>query len=351
MNNLLVTGGCGFIGSNFIRYVLDETDFRGVIVNLDAFTYAAHPGNLEDVVQRYGARYQLVHGDIRDQATVERVMDEYEIDTIVHFAAESHVDRSIVQPDDFIQTNIVGTYNLLEAARARRHRIERFHQISTDEVFGELGPTGYFREDSPYRPNSPYAASKAAADHLVRAYRRTYGLPISITHCSNNYGPYQFPEKLIPLMILNALEGRPLPVYGDGQQVRDWLFVRDHCRAIWMVLCSGREGETYGIGGRYEKTNLEVVRRICDLVDQLAPPLSDGRPRSALITHVADRPGHDRRYAMDCSKIETELGWRPEESFESGLHKTVRWYLEHRAWVESIRTGAYRQGWGSTPRG
>jgi len=342
MNCLLVTGGLGFIGSNFIRYLLDETDFAGTVVNFDALTYAAHPRNLDDVARRHPGRYRLVRGDLRDQACVERAFDEHGIDAVCHFAAESHVDRSIASPGDFIHTNVVGTYHLLEAARTRAGRIGRFHHVSTDEVFGELGAEGAFREDSPYRPNSPYAASKAAADHLVRAYRRTYGLPVTITNCSNNYGPHQFPEKLIPLMILRALEGQPLPVYGDGLHVRDWLHVRDHCRAVWEVLRRGRIGETYAIGGRCERTNLDVVWRICELADQMAPPLAGGRPRTSLIQFVADRPGHDRRYAMDPTRIETELGWRPDETFDSGLEKTVRWYLDNRDWVDSIRTGAYR---------
>ncbi len=342
MNALLVTGGAGFIGSNFIRHVLDETPYRGRVVNLDALTYAAHPGSLDDVAARHGGRYVFVRADIRDRAAVDRVMDEHAVDAICHFAAESHVDRSIVRPDDFIQTNIVGTFNLLEAARARQDRIVRFHHVSTDEVFGSLGPSGAFTETTPYAPNSPYSASKAASDHLVRAFHETYGLPATISNCSNNYGPFQFPEKLVPLMILNALEGKPLPVYGDGLNIRDWLFVRDHCTAVWRILERGRDGETYNVGGRSERTNLEVVRLIASLVDRHAPPLPGGRPREALLTFVPDRPGHDRRYAIDCSKIERDLGWEPGETFASGLERTVRWYLDHPDWIDSVRSGAYR---------
>ncbi|MBM4156769.1 MAG: dTDP-glucose 4,6-dehydratase [Lentisphaerae bacterium] len=342
MNALLITGGAGFIGSNFIRHVLDETPFRGRIVNLDSLTYAANPASLDDVAARHGERYTLERVDLRDRAAVDQVYDRHSIDSVCHFAAESHVDRSIVRPDDFIQSNIVGTFNLLEAARTRKGRIVRFHHVSTDEVFGSLGPSGAFLETTAYAPNSPYSASKAASDHLARAYRETYGLPVTVSNCSNNYGPFQFPEKLVPLMILHALEGRPLPVYGDGMNVRDWLYVRDHCTAVWRILEAGRVGETYNIGGRSERTNLDVVRHVADLVDRHASPLPGGRKRSSLITHVPDRPGHDRRYAIDCSKIERELGWRPAETFETGLERTVRWYLDHRAWVDSVRTGAYR---------
>ena len=343
MKNLLVTGGCGFIGCNFIRYLLDESDFRGRVINFDLLTYAANPLSLADVETRHGERYRFVRGDIRDAAAVARAMDEYEVDAICHFAAESHVDRSIVRPDDFVQTNIVGTYQLLQAARERSRHVVRFHHISTDEVFGSLGPTGLFTEDTPYQPNSPYSASKAASDHLVRAFHHTYGMPVSMTNCSNNYGPYQFPEKLIPLIILNALEGKPLPVYGDGMNIRDWLFVRDHCTAIWKVMQHGIPGRTYNVGGRSEKNNLEVVHHICDLADRLAPPLADGRSRRSLITFVKDRPGHDRRYAIDDTRISSELGWAPEESFESGLERTVRWYLEQKEWVRQVRSGEYQK--------
>ena len=345
MKTLLVTGGCGFIGCNFIRYALDDAGFDGRIVNLDRLTYAANPLSLDDVAARHPERYVFVRADIRDAAAVARVFDDFAVDAVCHFAAESHVDRSIARPDDFVQTNIVGTYVLLQAARERQGVIRRFHHISTDEVFGSLGATGRFSEETPYHPNSPYSASKAASDHLVRAYHHTYGLPATISNCSNNYGPYQFPEKLIPLMILNAREGRPLPVYGDGLQIRDWLHVRDHARAIGAILQTGRAGETYTIGGGNELANLEVVEQICDLVDEQAGPLNGRRePRRSLIQFVKDRPGHDRRYAIDDSKIARELGWAPEETFATGLRKTVRWYLDHRTWVDQVRSGAY-QDW------
>lgn len=344
MNNLLVTGGCGFIGANFIRYLLEEAaDFTGRVINVDKLTYAGNPLSLADLEARFPGRYVLVRADLVDRPALARALDAHGVDAICHFAAESHVDRSIVRPDDFIQTNIVGTHVLLELFRERRDRIARFHHISTDEVFGSLGPTGLFTEDTPYQPNSPYSASKAASDHLARAWHETYGLPITISNCSNNYGPYQFPEKLISLMVLNALEGKPLPVYGDGKNVRDWLYVRDHCTAIWRVMTRGAAGRTYNVGGRSERPNLEVVGLVCDLVDELAGPRPGGRPRRELITFVKDRPGHDRRYAIDCTRIERELGWRPEESFESGLRKTVRWYMEHRDWVDQVRTGEYQR--------
>ncbi len=342
-NTLLVTGGCGFIGANFIRYLLEESDFTGRIINVDALTYAGNPLSLADLADRFKDRYVFARADICDAARMAALLDEHAVDAICHFAAESHVDRSIVRPDEFIRTNIVGTYTLLQLARERQARIRRFHHISTDEVFGSLGSSGFFTESTPYHPNSPYSASKAASDHLVRAYHATYDLPITLSNCSNNYGPYQFPEKLIPLIILNALEGKPLPVYGDGKNVRDWLFVRDHCTAIWTIIRQGAQGETYNIGGRNEMENLVVVRMICDLLDEIAPPLPAG-PRRELITFVKDRPGHDRRYAIDCSKIATELGWTPAETFASGLRKTITWYIDHQDWVRSVRTGAY-QAW------
>ena len=341
MKHLLVTGGCGFIGSNFIRYLLEESDFPGQVVNFDALTYAGNPLSLADLAEKHGPRYVFVKGDIRDRAAVAHAMDHHHIDAICHFAAESHVDRSIVQPDDFVHTNIVGTWNLLQAARERMDHLTLFHHISTDEVFGSLGPGGRFTEDTPYRPNSPYSASKAASDHLVRAYHETYGLPATVSNCSNNYGPHQFPEKLVPLMILNAIEGKPLPVYGDGLNVRDWLYVRDHCTAIWRVMTRGVRGRTYNVGGRSEKTNLEVVHAICDLLDELAPPLPQHVSRRALVTHIKDRPGHDRRYAIDDTRIATELGWAPEESFATGMRRTVKWYLDHPDWVHKVRTGEY----------
>ena len=339
----LVTGGAGFIGSNFIRHVLAKTDFKGRIVNFDALTYAGNPESLADVAAAFGDRYVFLHADIRDPAAIRRAFADYGIDAVAHFAAESHVDRSIVAPDDFVQTNIVGTFNLLQAARERGPKLSLFHHVSTDEVFGSLGPTGFFSETTPYAPHSPYSASKASSDHLVRAFHDTYGLPTTITNCSNNYGPFQFPEKLIPLMVLNALEGKPLPVYGEGLNVRDWLHVEDHCTAIWTVMARAEAGSTYCVGGRNERTNIDVVTRICALVDRLAPPLPSGAPRESLITHVADRLGHDRRYAIDCSKLEGDFGWTQAYTAENGFEQTVRWYLENPKWVDSVRTGDYRR--------
>jgi dTDP-glucose 4,6-dehydratase len=349
MQNLLVTGGAGFIGSNFVRFVLRrEPAVR--ILNLDALTYAGSPANLENLPD--SNRHTFVHGDICDQALVADLLRQYEIDAIVHFAAESHVDRSILGPALFVQTNVVGTFSLLEAARtawaASRdlpYADKRFHHVSTDEVYGSLEPGDPpFSETTRYAPNSPYAASKAASDHLVRAYGQTYGLPIVITNCSNNYGPYQFPEKLIPLMILSAREGKPLPVYGDGGQVRDWLYVEDHCEALWTVLQHGAVGETYHIGGNSQPTNLEVVRKICTILDRLLPS-SPHRPHESLVQFVADRPGHDRRYAMDTTKIERELGWQPRHSFPEGLERTVQWYLENGAWLSAIHEREGYQAW------
>jgi dTDP-glucose 4,6-dehydratase len=341
VQNLLVTGGCGFIGANFIRHLLTATDFEGQIVNVDALTYAGNPESLADLAAAHGERYHFVKGDICDRPAMAAVFDQYRIDTVCHFAAESHVDRSIVGPDDFIRTNLLGTFTLLEICRARQADMERFHHVSTDEVYGSLGESGYFEETTAYDPSSPYSASKAGSDHLVKAYHRTYGLPVTLSNCSNNYGPYQFPEKLIPLMILNALEGKPLPVYGDGKNVRDWLFVTDHCAAIWRVMQAGQVGETYNVGGRCELANIQVVEEICDRLDA-RQPLEDGARRK-LITFVSDRPGHDRRYAIDCSKIEAQLGWRPQESFASGIDKTIQWYLDHMEWVDRVRSGAYRE--------
>ena len=345
--NLLVTGGCGFIGSNFVRQRLAEAD-SGVtrLVNLDKLTYAGNPANLADLAA--DPRYVFVHGDIGDEALVAGLLAEREIDAVVNFAAESHVDRSIDSPEPFLQTNALGTLRLLNATRrywaalpdARRASF-RFHHISTDEVYGTLELNdAAFTEEHPFEPNSPYAASKAASDHLVRAFQHTYGLPTLTTNCSNNYGPFHFPEKLIPLVILNALEGKPLPIYGDGMQVRDWLFVEDHCAAIWRVLQSGRVGETYNIGGGCELPNLEVVRGICRLLDELSPR-ADGGCYAEQICFVADRPGHDRRYAIDCTKVRRELGWHPAESFESGLRKTVQWYLANREWCRDITERRY----------
>ena len=341
-NSVFVTGGAGFIGSNFIRHVLHRPDFAGKVVNFDALTYAGNAESLADVERDFPDRYVFVHGDIRDQAAVRKALRENGCDAIVHFAAESHVDRSIVSPDDFVQTNIVGTFRLLEEARALGPELKLFHHVSTDEVFGSLGETGHFSETTPYSPHSPYSASKASSDHLVRACHDTYGLPVTITNCSNNYGPYQFPEKLIPLMVLNALEGKDLPVYGEGLNVRDWLHVEDHCEAIWTVATRAAEGETYCVGGRNEMRNIDVVEKICALVDRLAPPLPSGAPRRSLVKHVKDRLGHDRRYAIDCSKLERDFGWKPAHDAESGFEETVRWYLSNPGWVDSVRTGAYR---------
>ncbi|HEY1602690.1 MAG TPA: dTDP-glucose 4,6-dehydratase [Pirellulales bacterium] len=345
MSTVLVTGGAGFIGSCFVRQWLHEE--ADCIVNLDKLTYAGNLDSLEQVEDH--PRHRFVQGDICDRATVARLLDEYQPRAIVNFAAESHVDRSIDGPAEFVQTNVVGTFQLLEAARAywndlpqREQARFRFLQVSTDEVYGSLGKTGKFHETTPYAPNSPYSASKASCDHFVRAYHHTYGLPTLITNCSNNYGPYQFPEKLIPLMILNAIEGKPLPVYGDGQQVRDWLFVEDHCRAIRLVLAAASPGETYNIGGDCERANLAIVNAISELVDSRLPELAHAPCRS-LITHVTDRPGHDRRYAIDASKIHRDLGWRPLQDFETGLALTVDWYLANRRWVERVTSGSYRR--------
>jgi len=343
MKNMLVTGGCGFIGTNFIRYLLEESGFQGRVVNVDALTYAGNPLNLTDIEQRFPDRYVFIQTDICNKADMSRIFIDYEIDTICHFAAESHVDRSIVGPDAFIQTNIFGTFNLLELARKNQGRLELFHHISTDEVFGSLGKNGYFTEETAYKPNSPYSASKAASDHLVRAYHKTYDLPVTISNCSNNYGPYQFPEKLLPLMILNALEGKPLPVYGDGLNVRDWLYVRDHCTAIWAIMKDGKRGETYNIGGDTEMENIRIVEMVCDFLDELPVPKRD-YSRRELVEFVKDRPGHDRRYAIDFTKLTRELGWMPEESLESGIRKTIRWYLDNQEWVDRVRSGEY-QSW------
>jgi dTDP-glucose 4,6-dehydratase len=327
MRRILVTGGCGFIGSNFVRYEL-ETYPDIEIFNLDLLTYAGNPENLSDL-SAAGSRYHFTRGDVADRAVVSRMFAN-NLDAVVHFAAESHVDRSIHDSGPFIMTNVVGTQVLLDAAKAAR--VSRYVQISTDEVYGSLGPTGLFTESTPLAPNSPYSASKAAADMLVRSYVHTFDFPGLITRCSNNYGPYQFPEKLIPLFISNVMEDKPVPVYGDGMQVRDWIHVRDHCRAIDQVLRQGRVGEVYNIGGECEKPNIEITRGILGML---------GKPES-LIRYVQDRPGHDRRYAIDCSKITTELGWRPEVSFERGLADTIRWYQENTNWVSRVRSGAYR---------
>jgi dTDP-glucose 4,6-dehydratase len=345
MKKILVTGGAGFIGSNF---VLDWCASQGAgIVNLDKLTYAGNAANLASL--QGSSQHQLIEGDIADHATVSRLLAQHQPQTIVHFAAESHVDRSIHGPEDFIQTNIVGTFRLLEATRAYWSQLAepakssfRFLHVSTDEVYGSLAPdAAAFLESHTYEPNSPYSASKAASDHLVRAYHHTYGLPTLTTNCSNNYGPYHFPEKLIPLMIVNALAGKNLPVYGDGMQIRDWLYVKDHCSAIRRVIEAGRPGETYNIGGWNEKPNIEIVRTICALLDELRPK-TNGQSYTSQITYVQDRPGHDRRYAIDASKIHNELGWKPAETFESGIRKTVQWYLDHPQWVADVQSGSYR---------
>jgi len=332
--SLLVTGGCGFIGSAFVRMLFRDRDFHGRVVNLDLLTYAGNPRNLEAHVDE--SRYAFCKGDIGDARLVAKVFDEHRVDAVVHFAAETHVDRSIHGPREFIETNVLGTFQLLEAVRARPH--VHFHHVSTDEVYGSLGETGAFTEETPYSPRSPYSASKAASDHLVSAYAHTYGLSTTLSNCSNNYGPYQFPEKLIPLMILNAMEGKPLPVYGGGQNVRDWLYVDDHVEAVWLVLTRGRPGARYNIGGRNEWRNLDLVNA---LLETLATEKKvDPEQYRKLITFVKDRPGHDRRYAIDCSRIERDLGWVPRHDFASGLRETVRWYLHNLDWVEDVRSGA-----------
>jgi dTDP-glucose 4,6-dehydratase len=344
-NTLLVTGGAGFIGSNFILQWIEQE--RASVVNLDKLTYAGNLRNLEQVSS--DARYRFVHGDIGDRELIGRLLQDHRPRAIVHFAAESHVDRSILGPDEFIRTNVGGTFSLLESSRAYWSKLGdaereqfRFLHVSTDEVYGSLERgDAPFSETTAYAPNSPYSASKAASDHLVRAYHHTYGLPTLTTNCSNNYGPYQFPEKLIPLIILNARNGKPLPVYGDGLNVRDWLYVQDHCQAVRTVLAQGRPGETYNIGGWNEKRNLDIVETICGLLDELCPQ-DPVVPHCNLVTFVKDRPGHDRRYAIDARKIERELHWRPAETFESGIRKTIAWYLEHDDWIKEVTSGAYR---------
>lgn len=345
MRNLLITGGAGFIGSNFIQIALKKGNFA--VANFDKLTYA---GNLDSLTNVKGdANYTFIQGNICDSEGIKEVLVTKNVDAVIHFAAESHVDRSIDGPTAFIETNINGTFFLLEAARKHWRKLSdekkasfRFLHISTDEVYGSLGETGYFTEETPYAPNSPYSASKASSDHLVRAYYHTYGLPTIITNCSNNYGPYQFPEKLIPLMILNALEGKQLPIYGTGQNVRDWLYVEDHCQALLNVLEKGTPGEKYNIGGHNEKTNLDIVHTLCDILDK-KKPLSDGQSYREQITFVKDRPGHDMRYAIDASKIQRELGWAPQETFETGIVKTVDWYLNNLDWCQHIADGSYRR--------
>lgn len=346
MKNVLITGGCGFIGANFIRLILRQlADIR--LINLDKLTYAGNLENLSDL--KNDSRYRFVRGDICNSELLAQLFADEQIDTVVHFAAESHVDRSISGPADFIQTNINGTFALLETARSAWLSMgcdasdKHFLHVSTDEVYGSLGETGFFKETTAFDPRSPYSASKAASDHLVSAYGHTYNLPVLITNCSNNYGPFQFPEKLIPLIINNALTGKELPVYGDGKNVRDWLFVEDHCRAILTVLQQGRLGETYNVGGNSEKQNIDVVRTICDILDEKAAPLASGEKRQSLIRFVKDRAGHDRRYAIDAGKIKNELGWEPTLCFEEGIRLTVEWYLDNSAWVDSVLDGSYQE--------
>jgi dTDP-glucose 4,6-dehydratase len=343
---ILVTGGAGFIGGNFVLDWLKDPQAEG-IVNLDKLTYAGNLATLDSL--KNDSRHIFIHGDIGDHALVTRLLKEHQPRAIVNFAAESHVDRSIHGPAEFVQTNIVGTFNLLECARAYWNNLGgvkkaafRFHHVSTDEVYGSLSASDpAFTETNPYEPNSPYSASKAASDHLVRAWFHTYGFPVVTTNCSNNYGPYHFPEKLIPLVILNAIDGKPLPIYGDGQQVRDWLFVSDHCSAIREVLAKGKLGETYNIGGWNEKANIDVVKIVCQILDGLQPR-ADGKSYAEQITYVKDRPGHDRRYAIDASKIARELGWKPKETFDSGIKKTVQWYLDNPIWIQGVVSGSYR---------
>lgn len=356
MKKILITGGAGFIGSAVVRQFINETDCS--VVNVDKLTYAGNLQSLASVADN--PRYAFEQVDICDAAELARVFAQHQPDAVMHLAAESHVDRSISGPADFIQTNIVGTYTLLEAARAYWNALDparkaafRFHHISTDEVYGSLGDTGFFTEETAYEPNSPYSASKASSDHLVRAWHHTYGLPVVTTNCSNNYGPFHFPEKLIPLVILNAVNGKPLPIYGKGDNIRDWLYVDDHARALRVVLENGRLGETYNIGGWNEKTNLEVVQTICDILDELRPLATHHLPLTThhsplttyrdLITYVQDRPGHDKRYAIDANKIANELGWKPQETFTTGLRKTVEWYLNNSAWVQGVTSGEYQQ--------
>lgn len=336
--NVLVTGGAGFIGSSFIRYLLTKVpDFKGTCVNYDLLTYAGNLENLKDVEN--DSRYVFEQGDIRDEKKVEKICQDYNIDTIIHFAAESHVDRSIHGPQEFIETNVLGTFSLLEVVR--RHPKIHFHHVSTDEVYGCLGDEGLFTEESPYRPNSPYSASKAASDHLVRAYGKTYNLSTVISNCSNNYGPYQFPEKLIPLMILNCLKRKSLPVYGEGKNVRDWLYVDDHSECLWMLLEKGKSGEIYNIGGEQERKNIDIIHAIINIVAEVKN--IDVNELKGLITYVKDRPGHDWRYAIDCSKVEREIGWHPSPSLEERLKETVLWYINNPEWVQHVESGSYRK--------
>ncbi len=343
LENILVTGGAGFIGSNFIRYVFKNTGFKGIIVNLDKLTYAGNTESLSDIYSEFGDdRYIFVHGDICDKDLISRLFTDYNIDTVIHFAAESHVDRSIHGPAEFMNTNIMGTFNLLDAAkRAWSGRDDvLFHHISTDEVYGSLGDSGYFLETTPYNPRSPYSASKASSDHIVMAYNHTFGLPVTITNCSNNYGPYQFPEKLIPVIIMNIKEQNKLPIYGDGKNIRDWLYVDDHNSAVWTVVNKGSSGETYNVGGENEWENIKLVNVLCE---KIAEKLGKNKDYfKILIEYVKDRPGHDRRYAINCDKIKTELGWTQCIDFEKGLEITIDWYFSNKDWINRIRSGEYR---------
>ncbi len=350
LSNILVTGGAGFIGCNFIHVLLQKTPgFSGKIINLDALTYAGNAASLADVEEQFGGkRYFFEHADITDRAVVEAVFAKHDIDTVIHFAAESHVDRSILGPDAFIKTNVIGTCTLLDVARKYWTKADGsmrddvlFHHISTDEVYGSLGDTGYFTENTPYDPRSPYSASKASSDHLVFAWHHTYGLPVTLSNCSNNYGPYHFPEKLIPLMILNILSGKPLPVYGDGKNIRDWLYVEDHNTAVWTIVNQGKTGEKYNIGGENEWENITLLKKLIDIVSRKAR--LDSAKVLSTITYVKDRPGHDRRYAIDCSKLKRELGWKQSVTFDEGLERTVDWYLANKKWVESVQSGEYRK--------
>lgn len=344
LNNVLVTGGAGFIGSNFIHYILETKDFTGRIVNFDKLTYAGNLENLKTEEEFYGGnRYFFIKGDICNSKDVEKAFKTFDIDTVVHFAAESHVDRSITGPGEFIKTNITGTYTLLETARNfwKDRDDVLFHHVSTDEVFGSLGASGYFTEETPYDPRSPYSASKASSDHLVRSYYHTFGLPVTISNCTNNYGPYQFPEKLIPLMIQNIIDEKPLPVYGDGRNIRDWLYVEDHNSAIKKILSSGRPGETYCIGGENEWENIRLVNVLCEKIAEKSGKEKDYYKK--LITFVTDRPGHDRRYAINCGKIKAELGWKQSVTFSKGLDLTIDWYLDNKEWTDNVKTGEYKR--------
>ncbi|OHD14661.1 MAG: dTDP-glucose 4,6-dehydratase [Spirochaetes bacterium GWB1_36_13] len=343
LKNILVTGGAGFIGANFVRFVLEKTDFKGRIINLDKLTYAGNLENLSDIEEKTaGKNYFFEKGDICDSEKIKTLFEKYDIDTVIHFAAESHVDRSIHGPKEFIETNIMGTFTLLETARTywKDKKEVLFHHVSTDEVYGSLGETGFFYETTPYDPRSPYSASKASSDHLVNAYHHTYGLPVTMSNCSNNYGPYQFPEKLIPVMILNILNEKNLPVYGDGKNIRDWLFVEDHNSAVWEIVKKGKTGETYNIGGENEWENIKLVHTLCEKMEKRMKKESGYYKK--LITYVKDRPGHDRRYAINCDKLKKELGWNQSVDFNQGLDLTIEWYLSHNEWIQNIQSGEYR---------